>query len=226
MNKLLTLAFLLTISLTAQEKVNQTDAQDKKHGVWTKNYDNGNIRYKGQFNHGKEIGKFEFYAENGSKKPIAIKEYNAVNDSIVVKFFNLKGLVESEGKMLGQSKESLWKYYFSDGKTLMRKEFYKNNLLHGEVIIYYKNGIKTEISHYSNGKKDGNCKRFNEEGKIVEDITYKNGTLHGAAVIYDEKGERYAQGNYENGIRVGEWQFKLNGKWIKTTNPEKIINNR
>lgn len=220
------LFFLYNSFVFAQEKINQLDAQGRKHGVWSKNYDNGNIRYKGQFEHGKEIGKFEFFAENGNKKPIATKEYSSTNDSIKVKFYNSKGILESEGTMMGKNNEGVWKYYFTDGKTLMRTEFYKNNLLEGEVKIFYKTGKTTEISNYFMGKRNGICKRYDEDGKIVEDLTYKEGTLHGPANIYNEKGELYAKGNYENGIRVGEWDFKLNGKWIKTKNPDKIINNR
>lgn len=213
-------------SIFAQDSINLLDINGKFDGKYRKFHSNGNLRYTGQFEHGKEIGIFKFYAITGEKNPIIIKEYFAKNDSILVRFYTLSGKLESEGKMIEKNREGIWKYYFPDGITLMSIEKYANNLLHGEVNIFYKNGTLTEISQYKNGKLQGNRKRYGEDGKIVEDLNYINGILEGSAIIYDEKGEIYARGSYEKGLRVGEWEFKINGEWIKTTSPDKIINKK
>lgn len=216
----------LITSIYAQDSINLLDTNGKFHGKYRKLYDNGNLRYEGQFDHGKEIGIFKFYAITGEKNPIVIKEFSPKTDSVNVKFYALSGKLESEGKMLNKSREGLWKYYFPDGKTLMSTENYKKDLLDGETRIFYKNGKLTEVSQYKNGKLDGNRKRFDEDGKIVEDLNFANGTMHGPAIIYDENGELYAKGQYENGLKTGEWEFKIDGNWIKTSNPDNFINNK
>jgi antitoxin component YwqK of YwqJK toxin-antitoxin module len=224
------LIFLLILvqynPIIAQDSINLLDKNGRFHGKYKKFHSNGNLRYTGQFEHGKEVGIFKFYALTGEKNPIVIKEYFPKNDSVMVRFYTFSGNLESEGKMLEKNREGIWKYYFPDGKTLMSVEQFANDQLHGEVNIFYKNGTLTEISHYKNGKLHGNRKRYGEDGKIVEDLNYINGIVDGTAIIYDEKGEIYARGSYEKGLRVGEWEFNINGEWIKTTSPDKIINKK
>ena len=207
----------------AQEPVNQVDKNGKHHGVYKKYYDNGNLRYEGSFDHGKEIGVFKFYAASGEKHPVATKEYYKHTDSIAVKYYSLQGVLESEGKMVDKNREGLWNYYFPDGKTIMSTENYKQNLLDGEIKIFFKDGKLAEISHYKAGKLNGNLKRYGDDGKPREDITYLNGIAHGPTILYDENGEEYAKGNYENGFKAGIWDFKMNGIWISTEDPDKEI---
>lgn len=216
----------ILIGISAQEVINQLDANGKFHGKYKKLYSNGNLRYEGTFDHGKEVGIFKFYAVSGEKTPIAIKEYFPKNDTIKISYFTLSGKLESEGKMIEKERIGEWKYYFPDGKTLMSIEHYNHDKLDGEVKIFYKDGTLTEISHYKNGNLHGNRKRFAEDGKPVEDLNYFEGKVHGPAVIYDEKGEIYAKGNYENGLKTGEWEFKINGQWVKTESPEKVIDKK
>lgn len=207
----------------AQDSINQLDKNGKFHGKYRKLHSNGNLRYEGTFQHGKEVGVFKFYAVTGEKNPIAVKEYNTKNDSIKVAFYSNSGKLQSNGVMLGKNRVGKWQYYFSDGKTLLSVENYKDDLLDGPMIVYFKNGKTTEISNYKAGKLHGNKKRFSDDGFIVEDLTYVYGTVHGPAKLYDEKGELYGKGNYENGLKTGTWEFKINGEWISTPTPEKIF---
>lgn len=226
MNIIFKIAFFLlvfTSQFYAQDSINLLDKNGKFHGKYRKFHANGNLRYEGTFEHGKEVGIFKFYAISGEKTPIAIKEYNTKNDSIKVSFFATSGKLESKGMMIGKNREGKWQYFFSDGKTLMSVENYKNDLLEGEFIVYYKNGKITEISNYKNGKLHGNRKRFADDGHIVEDLNYENGIAHGPAKLYDEKGDLYGKGNYENGLKTGVWEFKIEGEWISTNSPDKIV---
>jgi hypothetical protein len=56
-------------SIYGQDSLNLLDTNGKFHGKYRKLYDNGNLRYEGQFEHGKEIGIFKFYAITGEKNP-------------------------------------------------------------------------------------------------------------------------------------------------------------
>ena len=61
----LLLAAFFTTAAQAQ-KINQFDANGKRHGVWKKYYDDNKnkIRYSGEFKNGKEVGTFNFYEPN------------------------------------------------------------------------------------------------------------------------------------------------------------------
>jgi antitoxin component YwqK of YwqJK toxin-antitoxin module len=221
--RLAVILYLLLTSgtVSAQSKINQFDAEGKRHGVWKKMHRNGNIRYQGKFEHGKEVGTFKFYAITGEKHPMVIKKFQGYSGIVDVHFFSKKGIVESQGKMEGKKRVGIWTYFFNDGKTVLSTETYKDGLLDGEVKIFYKSGKITEISHYKSGKLHGNRIRYSDTGVVNENLTYKNGIMNGPAVIYDEKGEIFARGSYENGVRTGVWEFNMDGEMVKSA-PDKI----
>lgn len=212
---------LLTFLLFAQSDINQFDSDGKRHGIWEKFHENGNIRYTGEFKHGKEIGVFKFYAVTGEKHPIVIKSFQKDTPITQVQFFSKKGVMESKGQMKGKDRIGEWIYYFNDGKTVLSKENYKNNLLDGKFQVFYKNGKLTELSFYKNGKLHGKKVRYNDMGKEIENITYKDGMMHGPTIIYDKKGAVYAKGSYTDGLKTGIWEFNMDGEMVKVT-PDKI----
>ncbi|HIP49601.1 MAG TPA: toxin-antitoxin system YwqK family antitoxin [Lutibacter sp.] len=214
-HKLVLFLFLSTFITFAQNKHNQVDTNGKRHGIWKKLYRNGNVRYTGEFNHGKEVGTFNFYAITGEKKPIVVKIFQANKSLTAVEFFSKKGVPESKGNMQGKNRIGEWIYYFNDGKTILSKENYIDGLLDGKFQVFYKNGKLTELAHYQKGKLNGKRIRYSDTGKETENITYKTGVMHGPAIIYDEKGEVYAKGSYIEGIKSGVWEFNMDGEMVK-----------
>jgi inner membrane protein involved in colicin E2 resistance len=112
---LLTLSFLLPIKA---QKINRVDSEGKRIGIWKKYYDNGNIRYEGQFKKGKEVGIFKFYGKTTAKYPAIVKEFSEIDGTAQVKFLDHKGKVKSKGVMLGRNRIEKWLYYFPDGKII------------------------------------------------------------------------------------------------------------
>ncbi len=226
LNKITIFVLLLMMggNLLAQNNTNKFDKEGKRHGVWRKTYTNSNLRYKGKFKHGKEVGTFNFYAISGEKNPVVIKQFAQGTDLVKVQFFSKKGILESEGNMDNKVRVGLWSLYFNDGKSLLSTEEYINGALDGEQKVFYKTGVVTKLAHYKEGKLHGNRKMFSEKGEILEDLNYKEGLVHGAAVIYDENAVIFAKGNYTNGIRTGTWEFMIDGEMIKTANPYLIRN--
>lgn len=213
---------VLSHSLLAQEKVNQFDAKGARHGIWIKYFElNNQLRYTGQFNHGKEIGVFKYYDINNDKIPIVIRAFNTANDMAEVSFFSLSGVLESKGKMQGKNRIDKWLFYHKDGKTVMAEEFYKDGLKNGESKVYYTNGKVTEIAHYLNDKLNGNYKRYSPFNFLYQDLTYKNDELDGLAIYYDPKnGLIVSKGSYKENKRVGTWEHYEKGKLVRTEESE------
>ena len=55
-----------------------------------------------------------------------------------------------------------------------------------------------------NGKKHGEYKSFDEEGKIIESANFKKGLPEGKRIIYYPNGNPQEEENYENGFLVGD----------------------
>jgi antitoxin component YwqK of YwqJK toxin-antitoxin module len=215
--QLFVICFIIGFSfqgLLAQEKINQLNANGKRTGVWTKKFNNGKIRYVGQFKNGKEIGVFKFYSPISSIHPIAIKTFENQSNLVEVTYFTVQGTLESKGEMIGKKRIGLWKYYQEEGKKLLSEENYKNGVLEGESVTYYKTGKIAESLFYKNGKLDGNIKRYAENGILLNDLNYKEGKLNGLAKYYNIDGKLIYTGNYENDVKVGKWEYFENGKSV------------
>lgn len=218
MKKTITFIFsmLFIVGAAFSQEINQTNGSGERVGIWKKYYKNNRIRYEGQFENGKEVGEFKFYSAEDSKYPIAIKTFNANSDSVQVKFFTVKGLLESEGEMIGKERTGKWLYYHKDGKNKMIEENYKNGELYGEYKIFYANGRLTKLAHYKDGLLEGNSKKYSQEGILIEDLNYTKNVLNGPAAFYEMNGSLKQKGVYEDDLKVGIWEFYTDGKLSKT----------
>lgn len=208
------LMLLVCGTTVAQEKINQLDEQGRRTGVWKKYYDNKNLRYEGQFEAGKEIGVFNYYAELNPKHPILVKTHTEDSDIAKVSYFYEGGILQSEGAMNGKNRIGKWIYYNSDGKTIISEENYENGLLHGTATTYFAPGKITEVLTFKNGLLHGNVLRYSSEGILLDDLQYENDKLHGPAKYYNVAGKLIRKGNYENDLKTGNWEYFENGESI------------
>lgn len=213
-----------SVSCFSQDKINQTDAQGQRNGVWRKMYPNTQqLRYEGTFDHGKEIGEFNFYCEECKDKPMATKNFSAKDDVADVKYFTIKGKLVSEGKMKGKERIGEWVYYQEKSKEVMTRENYVNGKLDGKVTTYYPNGKITEETNYKNGKKEGEENYYSLEGMLLKKFRYKNDKLEGPAFYYDAYGNLVIEGFYKNEKKHGLWKYYKDGKvTLEETYPKKV----
>ena len=211
---LFSVLFLVATICTAQS-INQFDANGKRHGKWQKNFKDSNaLRYKGQFEHGKEVGTFTYYQKIGKvSKVAATKEFNPNNNIAVVTFLSLKGKIVSQGKMDGKKYIDKWVYYHKNSNVLMTTEFYNaSGKLEGKKTIFYDNGNKAEETNYVDGKFEGDSNYYSESGALVKTYKYKNNELHGDTRHYNEDGSIAIEGQYQNGHKHGWWKYYKNGE--------------
>ncbi|WP_299226548.1 toxin-antitoxin system YwqK family antitoxin [uncultured Psychroserpens sp.] len=208
-----------TVSSHAQDPVNQLDENGKRHGLWKKSFHNTNqLRYSGQFFHGKEVDTFKFYTlKNGKSVLSGIKVFNKDNDIASVTFLSSKGKVISEGKMNGKLYFGKWVFYHNKSDSIMSVEHYNDQgQLHGEKTVYYENGQIAEISNYTNGKLEGESIWYSDKGVVLKRFLYENDELHGVSKYYDAEGVLLAEGKYQKGRKHGIWTYYEDGKLKET----------
>ena len=207
-----TLCIAITAS-TAQNNVNQMDANGKRHGIWKKYYPGTKqLRYEGQFEHGKEVGTFKFYCQECGSKPTTVKEFNSKNNSAVVSYFTKKGKLVSKGMMEGKNRVGEWLYFHEKSKQVMSKETYVNGQLEGVQVTYYPDGKITEEITYVNGVKQGDNNYYSPEKVLLKKLLYNNDQLHGPAIYYDANGNVTIKGYYKSDKKHGLWQYYKDGK--------------
>ncbi|WP_298903135.1 toxin-antitoxin system YwqK family antitoxin [uncultured Psychroserpens sp.] len=221
------LFLVFTTSLFAQI-INQYDNNGKRHGVWKKYFDKTKeLRYEGQFNHGKEVGLFKFYTLNKGKSVLsATKEFNDANNTSVVKFMSSKGKLISEGQMDGKLYIGQWTFYHNKSNGVMSTELYNDKgELHGEKLVYYPNGKVAERSNYADGKLNGKSTWYTEKGNVLKVFEYKNDELNGLSKYYDNDGNIKAEGVYKDGLKHGVWKYYEAGKLVKSKDHTKRSKN-
>ncbi|MBT3589113.1 MAG: hypothetical protein HN507_10755 [Flavobacteriaceae bacterium] len=200
----------------SQNGINQLDSQGNRHGIWKKNFNNSEqIRYKGTFDHGKEIGVFMFYCEDCGVTPIMTKSFNENDATSEVKYFSKKGILISVGSMKDKLRIGPWIYYHTGTNNIMTKENYKNGLLDGKKLTYYKTNVLAEEINYQKGIKEGANNYYSSTGKLLKKLYYVNDQLHGNAIYCDAMGNVILKGAYKNGKKNGLWKTYENENILK-----------
>jgi antitoxin component YwqK of YwqJK toxin-antitoxin module len=217
------LVFLLCSQVVfSQVDNNPVDDKGKKHGVWKGVYEeSGRPRFEGTFEHGKEIGVFNFFDDTKAQTIIATRTFNPNNNSCYTIFYDQKKNVVSEGKEINKLREGPWKYYHKASKEIMTLEHYKNGKLDGTKTVYYPSGKIVEEVVYKNGLKEGPYKKYSETGIIMEKSFFKNGEYDGEAIYKDPNDLVVAKGIFKKGKKIGMWQFFVNGKMTSEENMDK-----
>ncbi|MGZ9733933.1 toxin-antitoxin system YwqK family antitoxin [Flavobacterium sp. GNP002] len=213
------LMFLNMFCLYAQADFNKLDEKGKKHGVWKGFYEESKRpRYEGTFEHGKEIGIFNFYDDTKAKSIIATREFNAKDNSAYTIFYDQNKNKVSEGKVVNKLFEGQWKYYHQASKNIMTTENYVNGKLEGLRTVFYLSGKIAEEISYKNNLKNGFYKKYTEKGILLEESMFKNNSYSGLAIFSDTNGNIVSKGQFVNGKKSGIWQFFEKGKLVKETN--------
>ena len=140
-----------------------------KEFIYTKKikyyYDTGSIEEEFD-DHGRIHGSRKVYDIDGDLYEDSFWEYGKPIG--ISKTYYKNGKLRSEGYRKYYNYEGIFKWYYESGE-LHIEENYKNGVLHGERIIYSKNGKVIEKSKSKNGElKKGILERIIKKPKIVE----------------------------------------------------------
>ena len=219
MNKIFLILLLNTIVGFSQTDFNKLDEKGLKHGVWKGFFEESKrLRYQGTFDHGKEIGTFNYFDDTKEASLLGVRVFEPNDNSVYTTFFDQKKNIVSEGKSVNKLKEGNWKYYHEASKEIMTLEIYKLGKLEGIRTVYYKSGKIAEETNYKNGIKVGVYKKLTETGIELELANYKNNEYDGLATYKDPENNIVSQGNFKNGKKVGIWKFYKSGKFESQTN--------
>ncbi len=197
---------LLSVAALAQPAMvpNEVDANGKKQGKWQKLYDDGKVRYQGQFKDDIPVGMFKYYYKKGQLQATINHFDNGKRSAAHMYYPN--GEYKAVGLYYEEKKDSLWKYFDEQG-ALISEVFYKSGEPHGVMKDYYVNGQLLQELGYKNGVKDGVWKKYYADGKERQTATYVDGKLDGEFKVYFEDGKPNIEGKYRDDVKVGNWYF-------------------
>lgn len=135
--------------------------EDRIKGIQNLNglstFQDGRWTFKVEYKNGKPVNPVKKYYKNGNLRMVANYEY-----------FNNP----SDYKIIDYSTIS---WYFDNGAVEVTA-MYKDNKFHKERVEYYPSGNIKNIAYYTNGKKNGCFKTYNEDGTCkYPNIGYRSG---------------------------------------------------
>jgi len=92
--------------------------------------------------------------------------------------------------------------YFNKDQGMKCTMTYREGLLDGERILYYKNGIIKSRETYAEGRKDGVTYHYYDTGQLMSKINYVAGKKNGEKVHYHKNGDIKSSTTYKNGKKV------------------------
>ncbi len=197
---------------TQLKKVNQTDAQGRKQGFWTKKYRNGVTAYEVTFKDDKPVGIYKRYHENG--KLYALLNYDDKGEWADAKLYDEDGDLIGEGKYFGKIKDGLWTYY--DKGVKVAEENYKMGKKNGTSKTYYKNGQVSEEKNWTDDVENGVWKQYYDTGKKRLETRIDMGVRNTVYYVYYPNGRLKIRGKYNNDRMDGKWvYYDKNGDVLK-----------
>lgn len=110
-----------------------------------------------------------------------------------------------DGKRIGELKE-----FYRNGNLKVR-QYYKNDTLTDSAFFYYENGNLQYTQYLKDFKKEGTWKKYNEQGKVYEEINFKDDYLDGYTTTYTYRTGRVLQRlHYTDGMKEGKQELFYN----------------
>lgn len=219
MNRIALFITLLCLPLLGiSQKINQKDADGKKHGLWGITYKNSYVyKYQGTFNHGNPIDTFVYRYESGSISAVMV--FSNKGKVAHAKLYHETGYLMAKGKYINKLKDSTWIQFDSRGK-FSYIDNWKNGKLDGEKIIYYEydkatnKTLPAQVITYKNGVLEGPVKEYYQGGKIKMMATYKADYFDGVVKKYHPNGKVSEEERWTHKVKHG-WSKAFDDKGVE-----------
>lgn len=167
-----------------------------KTGMWYDYYPDGKLKEKEYYVEGELVGWSEDYAVSGL---LAAKYFNEDEDISKIIYFDISG----------NSMDTVANYHGEvrilnpNGKDLVAKLMFKNDVRHGLSEDYFVNNKIKERCNYVNNKKHGLCVDYYEHGQINSIVKYVHGEIDSINTDYRMNGNVASRTPYKNGVING-----------------------
>jgi len=207
-------------------KINQTDENGKKQGLWIEKYDNGVVKYEIEFKDGHPAGVFRKYYKTGILSADMFFDNQGVRAAAIL--YDETGNKKSMGYFYNKKRDSLWQFFLNDS-IVISEITYSRGIKNGPERVYslysYPNYAMERF--WKNGKLDSTYMIAYPNGQPKFLAKYKNNMRNGDYATFDQTGKAIVVGQYVNDLRVGEWKFwdSKNHKYIKINYKEGLPEN-
>lgn len=181
---------------------------DNEEGAFIEYYENGKMQRRIPYSNNEKNGEYEFFSPSGQLAMSIVFEDDI---AIALKYRNALGKTITQS--LANVDETFTAYY-PNGK-ISAKIGFKNNCLHGSVLMYDETGKTVYERTYKNNYLEGATAFYYSNGKLREKYNSVNDKREGEYVSYTATGLKVMEGNYKAGFKTGIWKYYDNKGNVK-----------
>ena len=193
----------LSVNGQVQVEFNQNNDQGQKVGKWKGFYENGAVRYVGQFEKDAPQGTFYHYYGDGKLQTKMV--YRTSKEAFATMYYS-SGEKLAQGKYIDKLKDSVWITFGSENR-IVEMGSYSQGKKEGKWVTFYETGEVSVEINFEDNLKDGLYRMFYENGQLKDSSNFKEGKLHGYSVIYNSQGKKVLQGVYNRSKRDKNWVY-------------------
>lgn len=202
------LIFILLLSLQlacfGQQAANLRDEQGLRQGAWAGHFENGRLRYEGQFVDDQAVGLFKYYYPTGALRAELL--YTPGQDTVDVTYYHNNRQVFARGFFLDQKRVGHWRF-FNEMGVQVAETHYHNNLEQGESKTLFPGGKLAEVVTWNQGIKNGPWIQYFEDGSVRLQATYLDDKLTGDFEVFYPNGQKVLQAHYIENLPHLTWKY-------------------
>ena len=201
---------------------NVADGEGLRHGPWVRVYEEGQLYYAGEFDHGTPVGNWWYFRENGSALTHIVHQNDPTRSDATL--FTKDGRIAAQGRYVHPelkltaetlqerpatpARDGVWSLFSSTG-NLTATITYDHGQKEGLQERLLPSGAVYERGNFRSGEMHGTWNAWHDNGLLRQKITYRNGTLDGPFAAFYGSGGRLSEGAYLEGAEEGSWKFYL-----------------
>ena len=182
------------------ETVNVIDRDSMKQGKWYYFYDSlqTQVSCAGMYVDNRRQGVWtEFYRNGNKRSEFSYKDNHKYG---LMKSFYENGNIAEEGYWDGQHWVGSYKFYFSNGKVAYDWNYGDEGNREGQQSYYYDNGQLMRLGTWVDGYADGLVAEYYDSGNLRSESQWKMGRVDGIMKEYYNSGSLSARRVFNNGV--------------------------
>ncbi len=188
--------------LTKKQRINRTDDQDQKQGLWMAFYQNRKIKEEGPYVNGLKNGYWKFYQANGNLKRVEKWVMGVLQENAQeVAKINVRreidpntGKLAFKGAYRNDKPEGVHRKYNAEGEVIESK-------IYSEGILLFEGIVDDE------GNRQGLWREYYETGELKAEGEYRDNLKVKNWKYYYRNGDVEQSGNYIKGMPDGMWTW-------------------
>ncbi len=173
---------------------------NKRSGLWITHFEDGVKR--GEIEYAEDHGRYTEYYHSGNV--FADGPRSGTRNVGHWRYYDEKGVLQSEGDYVNGKKQGEWKNYYPGGKVSSSGSYENDNAI-GPWKYFFEDGTISSSGEFVGGKKNGYWSANHPSGKLKSEITYNGGS--GEYREYYATGKLKLKGLIQDGKSQGPWKY-------------------